>query len=70
MKKSINYARLLKREVKRLVALEKERELMIADYFPDMAMVISDADRYKAAEIQASKNLTKLIDEDLGEIIG
>jgi hypothetical protein len=70
MKKAINYARLLKREVKRLVALEKERELMIADYFPDMAMVISNADRNKEAEIQASKNLAKLIDEDLGEKLG
>lgn len=70
MKKSINYAGLLTRETKRLVALDKERELLMSQFSPRHAIVRSEADRNKEAEIQASKNLAKLIDEDLGDTLG
>ena len=70
MDKSINLVKNIRREVNRLVALEKEREQIIADVFPSMAIMRADKEIMKEVEIKVAQQIAKSIEKDLGEILG
>jgi len=70
MENTINIAKNIRKEIKRLVALEKEREQIIADVFPDMAIMRSDKDIMREVEVKVSQQIAESFKKELGEKLG
>tara|TARA_R110000765_G_C18541938_1_gene561073 strand:+ start:42 stop:263 length:222 start_codon:yes stop_codon:yes gene_type:complete len=62
------------RKLRKLIALEKEREAMIADYFPQFQRVLDDDEWARELEkklaVQIEKKLTEIINKEVGEKLG
>ena len=70
MENTINIAKNIRKEIKRLVALEKEREQIIADVFPGMAIMRSDKDIMREVEVKVSQQIAESFKKELGEKLG
>jgi hypothetical protein len=62
------------RKLRELIALEKEREAMIADYFPQFQRVLDDDEWARELEkklaVQIEKKLTEIINKEVGGKLG